>query len=42
METFVYPTGHAFNRSIDPTHYDADSAKRALERTLCFFAAHLG
>ncbi|NEL79651.1 MAG: dienelactone hydrolase family protein, partial [Xanthomonas perforans] len=37
METFVYPTGHAFNRSIDPTHYDADSAERALERTLGFF-----
>ncbi|NEL41666.1 MAG: dienelactone hydrolase family protein, partial [Xanthomonas perforans] len=40
METFVYPTGHAFNRSIDPTHYDADSAERALERTLGFFEAH--
>ncbi|WP_372393469.1 dienelactone hydrolase family protein [Xanthomonas sp. NCPPB 3582] len=42
METFVYPAGHAFNRSIDPAHYDADSAERALERTLGFFQAHLG
>ncbi|WP_235499591.1 dienelactone hydrolase family protein [Frateuria sp. Soil773] len=41
METFVYPTGHAFNRDIDPGHYDEASAKLALQRTLDFFARHL-
>ena len=42
MEIYTYPTGHAFNREIDPTHYDASSAQLALTRTLDFFARHLG
>jgi carboxymethylenebutenolidase len=42
MEVYTYPTGHAFNRDIDPTHYDAASATLALERTLAFFDRHLG
>jgi carboxymethylenebutenolidase len=42
MDTFTYPTGHAFNRDIDPKHYDAPSAKLALERALAFFARNLG
>lgn len=41
METFTYPADHAFNREVDPTHYDAASAKLALERTLAFFGRHL-
>ncbi len=41
METYTYPAGHAFNRDIDPTHYNAASAKLALERTLAFFGRHL-
>jgi len=38
----VYPAGHAFNRDIDPKHYDADSARLAHRRTLEFFAQSLG
>ena len=41
METFTYPAGHAFNRDIDPSHYDAASARLALDRTLAFFARNL-
>jgi carboxymethylenebutenolidase len=41
MDIYTYPTGHAFNRDIDPTHYDAASAKLALQRTLAFFDRHL-
>ncbi|HET7064078.1 MAG TPA: dienelactone hydrolase family protein [Rudaea sp.] len=41
MEVFTYPTGHAFNRDVDPSHYDAPSARLALDRTLGFFGAHL-
>lgn len=41
MDVFVYPAGHAFNRDVDPAHYDAESATRANERTLAFFARHL-
>jgi len=41
MEVYTYPTGHAFNRDVDPAHYDARSAQLALERTLAFFARHL-
>jgi carboxymethylenebutenolidase len=39
---YVYPAGHAFNRDIDPNHYDADSARLAHRRTLEFFAQALG
>ena len=41
-QVFVYPAGHAFNRDIDPVHYDADSARLAHRRTLEFFAQALG
>ncbi|MCW6027478.1 dienelactone hydrolase family protein [Stenotrophomonas sp. SRS1] len=41
MATFVYPADHAFNRSVGHA-YDPDSAHLALERTLDFFAEHLG
>jgi carboxymethylenebutenolidase len=43
MEIYTYPSaGHAFNRDIDPARYDPASAKLALDRTLAFFAKHLG
>ena len=32
----VYPAGHAFNRDVDPRHYDADSARLSDQRTLEF------
>ncbi len=39
---YVYDkAGHAFNRNVDPTHYDPVGAPVALERTLAFFAKHL-
>jgi len=41
MEVFTYPAGHAFNRDVDPAHYDAPSARLALDRTLAFFNQHL-
>jgi carboxymethylenebutenolidase len=41
MAIFTYPAGHAFNRDVDPGHYDAPSARLALDRTLAFFTAHL-
>jgi carboxymethylenebutenolidase len=41
-EIYTYPTGHAFDRGVDPHVYDAASAKLALERTLAFFAKNLG
>ena len=40
-EIFTYPTGHAFNRDVDPKHYDAASAQLALQRTLDFFAKNI-
>ena len=43
MEVYTYATaGHAFNRDIDPSHYDAPSAKLALDRALAFFERNLG
>ncbi len=42
MEIYTYPADHAFNRDVDPSHYDAASANLARERTLAFFARHLG
>ena len=42
MEIYNYPAEHAFNRDVDGKHYDAPSAKLALQRTLDFFARHLG
>ena len=41
-ECFVYPAGHAFNRDVDPHHYDADSARLAHQRTMAFFEQALG
>ena len=41
METFTYHAGHAFNRDVDPGHYDESSARLALDRTLAFFSEHL-
>lgn len=41
MDIHTYPAGHAFNRDIDSKHYDAASAKLALQRTLDFFDRHL-
>ncbi|MEO8803626.1 MAG: dienelactone hydrolase family protein [Rudaea sp.] len=41
LEIYTYPAGHAFNRDIDSTHYDAASADLALQRTLAFFDKHL-
>lgn len=39
---FVYGNaGHAFNRDIDPTHYDPVGAPLALQRTLAFFDREL-
>jgi carboxymethylenebutenolidase len=37
VEIFVYEgAGHAFNRDVDPAHYNAEAAKLARERTLEF------
>jgi len=41
MEIFTYRAGHAFNRDVDPGHYDESSARLALDRTLAFFSEHL-
>ncbi|MBA8883124.1 dienelactone hydrolase family protein [Dokdonella fugitiva] len=40
-QVYTYPTGHAFDRTVDPRAYDAASATLALERTLAFFDQHL-
>jgi carboxymethylenebutenolidase len=39
---YTYPADHAFNRDADPRAYDEASAKLALQRTLDFFAKHIG
>ena len=39
---YVYEgTGHAFNRDVDPTHYNEAAAKLAWQRTLDFFGKNL-
>ncbi|MBS0591393.1 MAG: dienelactone hydrolase family protein [Proteobacteria bacterium] len=38
----VYPADHAFNRDATPDCHDNASAALARERTLAFFARHLG
>lgn len=39
---YVYEgAGHAFNRDVDPTHYNKAGAELALQRTLAFFDEHL-
>lgn len=41
-ELFVYKgAGHAFNRDVDPTHFNEKAARLANERTLAFFAEAL-
>jgi carboxymethylenebutenolidase len=42
VEVFVYEgAGHAFNRDVDPGHYNAAAAKLARERTLEFLKANV-
>ena len=42
VEIFVYDgAGHAFNRDVDPAHYDAAAAKLARERSLAFLKSHI-
>jgi carboxymethylenebutenolidase len=42
VEIFVYEgVGHAFNRDVDPGHYNAAAAKLARERSLAFLKAHI-
>ena len=42
-EVFVYPgAGHAFNRDIDGTHYHAEAAQLAHQRTMRLFSDMLG
>ncbi|MEO6968984.1 MAG: dienelactone hydrolase family protein [Rhodanobacteraceae bacterium] len=39
---YVYAgAGHAFNRDVDPSHYDEAAAKLAWQRTLAFFDQQL-
>ncbi|WP_395681661.1 dienelactone hydrolase family protein [Dokdonella sp.] len=40
-ELHVYPSGHAFDRTVDPNAFDPSSAHLAFERTLAFFDRHL-
>mgnify|MGYP003607384300 FL=1 len=42
MEVFTYQAGHAFNREVDADAYHAPSAALARQRSLAFFAGHLG
>lgn len=42
LEIYTYAADHAFNRDATASSYDARSATLALERTLAFFARHLG
>jgi carboxymethylenebutenolidase len=42
LEIYTYPADHAFNRDATAANYDAASAALALQRTLAFFARHLG
>ncbi|MGH9595739.1 MAG: dienelactone hydrolase family protein, partial [Edaphobacter sp.] len=42
VEIFVYEgAGHAFNRDVDPGHYNAAAAKLAGERSLKFLKDHI-
>jgi carboxymethylenebutenolidase len=42
VEIFVYEgAGHAFNRDVDPAHYNAEAAKLARERTLEFLKENI-
>ncbi|HET6432597.1 dienelactone hydrolase family protein [Dyella sp.] len=39
---YLYNAGHAFNRDVDSSTYDASSAQLAWQRTLAFLAEHVG
>lgn len=39
---YAYPAGHAFNREVDPSVYDAASARLAHGRTMAMFAKAFG
>jgi carboxymethylenebutenolidase len=42
VQIFVYEgAGHAFNRDVDPAHYNAEAAKLARERTLAFLKENI-
>jgi carboxymethylenebutenolidase len=42
VEVFIYEgAGHAFNRDVDPAHYNAAAAKLARERTLAFLKTNV-
>jgi carboxymethylenebutenolidase len=41
VEIFRYDAGHAFNRDVDPSSYDAESAKLARERSVEFLKKNL-
>jgi carboxymethylenebutenolidase len=42
-EVYVYAgAGHAFNRDLDPSHYDATAAQLAHQRTMRMFGEALG
>ncbi len=42
VPVFVYENaGHAFNRKLDPTHYNLNAATLAKKRSLLFFEQHL-
>jgi carboxymethylenebutenolidase len=42
VEIFIYEVAkHAFNRDVDPAHYNAEAAKLARERTLEFLKANV-
>ncbi|HET7358817.1 MAG TPA: dienelactone hydrolase family protein [Rhodanobacteraceae bacterium] len=42
MDVFSYAgAGHAFNRDIDASHYNAEAAHLAWQRTLAFFGEHV-
>jgi carboxymethylenebutenolidase len=42
VPTHVYPAEHGFNNWHRPVTFDRESADLARERTLAWFAAHLG
>lgn len=43
VEVYVYEgAGHAFNRDVDASHYRAEAARLAHQRTMQLFAATLG
>jgi hypothetical protein len=41
METFTYHAGHAFNRDVDPGHYDGPARASPSTARWPFFSEHL-